>query len=259
MTTVGREADGVGHAQLGLRGVGRAFGPEPGVQALRDVNVDVGAGEAVAVIGRSGSGKSTLLNLLGLLDSPTSGNYQIEGTRVEHLPESARTRLRATFFGFVFQQSFLLGNRTAQENVEIPLYLQPNSWRERPRRALEALSSVGLRHRAGFLPRAMSGGECQRVAIARALVHRPRVLLCDEPTGNVDEKTTGEVLQLLLAASDAGMTLIMVTHDLAVARAFPRILSVRDGRVSEGPESFLDSESLTLRGQAGSSAPEGEG
>lgn len=239
-------------ALLALNGVGRSFGREPTtVRALQDASFDVAAGEAVAIIGRSGSGKSTLLNVLGLLDVATEGGYGVAGAEVTTLSEHDRTILRATFFGFVFQQSFLLATRTAQENVEVPLQLQGVSRRERRRRAREALDSVGLGERARFLPRAMSGGENQRVAIARAIAHKPRVLLCDEPTGNLDERTSRDVLGLLRESNGAGATLIMVTHDLALARSFPRILSVRDGRVSEGSASFLASESsITSAGAA---------
>ena len=202
------------------------------------------AGEAIAIIGRSGSGKSTLLNLLGLLDVATAGSYEVGGVEVDGLRESERTKLRARFFGFVFQQSYLLARRTALENVEVPLRLLGADRHARRQQAMQALASVGLESRAAFMSSAMSGGECQRVALARALAHQPPVLLCDEPTGNLDERTTAEVLELLFAANRAGTTLIVVTHDLALARSFPRTLSVRDGRVSEGPGSFFASESL---------------
>lgn len=236
--------DGAVGPQLSLRALARTYGRTQAVHALRDASFDVGAGEAVAIIGRSGSGKSTLLNLIGLLDVPTAGTYAVSGVPVDGLRERQRTRLRARFFGFVFQQSYLLSRRTALENAEVPLRLVGIPRQERRDRALQALSSVGLGERATFVSSAMSGGECQRVALARALVHRPAVLLCDEPTGNLDERTTAEVLELLFAANRAGTTLIIVTHDLALARTFPRTLSVRDGHVSEGTEGFFQSESL---------------
>ncbi len=231
-------------AQLSLRGLARTYGHAPAVHALRRASFDVDAGEAIAIIGRSGSGKSTLLNLLGLLDTATTGSYAVGGVAVDELHEGELTNLRAQFFGFVFQQSYLLSRRTALENVEVPLRLLRTPRHERKERAMRALASVGLAQRAAFMSNEMSGGECQRVALARALVHQPPVLLCDEPTGNLDERTTAEVLELLFAANRAGTTLIVVTHDLALARSFPRTLSVRDGLVSEGAESFFQSGAL---------------
>jgi ABC-type lipoprotein export system ATPase subunit len=247
-------ADDIG-VQLSLRGLARTYGVASAVHALRDASFDVEAGEAIAIIGRSGSGKSTLLNLLGLLDTGTAGIYEVCGVAVDGLRESDRTNLRAQFFGFVFQQSYLLARRTALENVEVPLRLLGATRHERRERAMQTLASVGLEKRAAFMSSAMSGGECQRVALARALVHQPPVLLCDEPTGNLDERTTAEVLELLFAANRAGTTLIVVTHDLALARSFPRTLSVRDGRVSEGPESFFASESLITGASPEAQAP----
>lgn len=249
-------ADAVG-VQLSLRGLARTYGHAPPVHALRDASFDVEAGEAIAIIGRSGSGKSTLLNLLGLLDTATTGSYKVGGVAVDELHESERTQLRAQFFGFVFQQSYLLARRTALENVEVPLRLLRTPRHERRQRAMQTLASVGLAERAAFMSSAMSGGECQRVALARALVHQPPVLLCDEPTGNLDERTTAEVLELLFAANRAGTTLIVVTHDLALARSFPRTLSVRDGHASEGAKSFFESESLIAQAIPDDESPGG--
>lgn len=244
--------------QLSLRGLARNYGHAPAVQALRDASFEVRAGEAVAVIGRSGSGKSTLLNLVGLLDRPSAGSYALSGVEVGAASESERTRLRAMFFGFVFQQSYLLSRRTALENVQVPLRLLGVPLRERKDRALQALASVGLADRAPFMPSQLSGGECQRVALARALVHEPAVLLCDEPTGNLDERTSAEVLELLFAANRVGTTLMVVTHDLAMARTFPRVLSVRDGQVSEGMGGFFESESLIAAATEASRPAAGE-
>jgi putative ABC transport system ATP-binding protein len=244
--------------QLSLRALARTYGHAPAVHALRDASFDIDVGEAVAIIGRSGSGKSTLLNLIALLDTATAGSYAVAGLQVDGLRESERTQLRARFFGFVFQQSYLLSRRTALENVEVPLRLLGIARGERRSRAMQALSSVGLGERSTFVSSAMSGGECQRVALARAIVHRPAVLVCDEPTGNLDERTSAEVLELLFAANRDGTTLIVVTHDLALARVFPRTLSVRDGQVSEGTGGFFESESLIAGTVQGEHAPAGE-
>ncbi|MGH2859725.1 MAG: ABC transporter ATP-binding protein [Solirubrobacteraceae bacterium] len=229
---------------LTLTGVGRTYPGSPPVHALRDATFSVAAGEVVGIIGRSGSGKSTLLNVLGLLDLPTGGDYRVNGQRVGSLRDRAQTALRAQFFGFVFQQSFLLPSLSAQENVELGMRPRRLAAVERRERAIEALAQVGLSHRRRFLPGEMSGGECQRVAIARALAQRPRVLLCDEPTGNLDERTSGEVLHGLIDDRPPEVAVVLVTHDMGIARTLPRLLSVRDGAVSEGAGAFLDAETL---------------
>ena len=229
---------------LTLTGVGRTYPGSPPVPALREATFSVLAGEVLGIIGRSGSGKSTLLNLLGLLDLPTSGDYRVGGQRVGSLSDREQTSLRARFFGFVFQQSFLLPSLSAQENVELGMRPRRLAAVERRERAIEALAQVGLSHRRRFLPSKMSGGECQRVAIARALAQRPRVLLCDEPTGNLDERTSAEVLQMLIDKQGPDVAVVMVTHDMGIARALPRLLSVRDGLVSEGEGEFLDAEAV---------------
>jgi putative ABC transport system ATP-binding protein len=229
---------------LTLTDVGRTYPGSPPVPALRDATFSVEAGEVLGIIGRSGSGKSTLLNLLGLLDLPTSGDYRVDGQRVGSLSDREQTALRARCFGFVFQQSFLLPSLSAQENVELGLRPRRLTPGERRERAIEALGQVGLSHRRRFLPGHMSGGECQRVAIARALAQRPRVLLCDEPTGNLDERTSGEVLKTLIDDRAPDVAVVMVTHDVGIARTLPRLLSVRDGLVSEGAGEFLDAEAL---------------
>ncbi|MGH2893382.1 MAG: ABC transporter ATP-binding protein [Solirubrobacteraceae bacterium] len=230
-----------------LTGVGRTYPGSPPVPALRDATFSVRAGEVLGIIGRSGSGKSTLLNLLGLLDLPTSGDYRVDGQRVGSLSDREQTALRARCFGFVFQQSFLLPSLSAQENVELGLRPRRLGPRERRERAIDALAQVGLSHRLRFLPGHLSGGECQRVAIARALAQRPRVLLCDEPTGNLDERTSSEVLQTLIDNRAPDVAVVMVTHDTGIARTLPRLLSVRDGLVSEGAGEFLDAEALAGR------------
>jgi putative ABC transport system ATP-binding protein len=229
---------------LTLTGVGRTYPGSPPVPALRDATFSVSAGAVLGIIGRSGSGKSTLLNLLGLLDLPTSGDYRVGGQRVGSLSDREQTALRGRFFGFVFQQSFLLPSLSAQENVELALRPRRLAAGERRERAMDALAQVGLSHRRRFLPGHMSGGECQRVAIARALAQRPQVLLCDEPTGNLDERTSGEVLQTLIENQAPEVAVVIVTHDMGIARTLPRLLSVRDGAVSEGAGAFLDAETL---------------
>jgi putative ABC transport system ATP-binding protein len=203
----------------------------------------------MGIIGRSGSGKSTLLNILGLLDLPTSGDYRVGGERVGQLGDRAQTALRARFFGFVFQQSFLLPSLSAQENVELGLRPRRLSPSARRARAIDALAQVGLSHRRRFLPGEMSGGEGQRVVIARALAQQPRVLLCDEPTGNLDERTSGEVLRTLIDNQDHDVAVVIVTHDMGIARTLPRLLSVRDGAVSEGAGEFLAAETSPGDGQ----------
>jgi putative ABC transport system ATP-binding protein len=234
---------------LTLTDVGRRYPGSPPVDALRDATFSVRAGEVLGIIGRSGSGKSTLLNILGLLDLPTSGDYRVGGQRVESLSDREQTALRAEFFGFVFQQSFLLASLSAQENVELGLRPRRLAPSERRERAIEALAQVGLSHRRRFLPGEMSGGEGQRAAIARALAQRPRVLLCDEPTGNLDEHTSGQVLQTLIDNQAPDVAVIIVTHDMGIARTLPRLLSVRDGAVSEGAGEFLAAETLPGGGQ----------
>lgn len=229
---------------LTLTDVGRTYPGSPPVHALRGATFSVGIGEVLGIVGRSGSGKSTLLNVLGLLDLPTDGDYRIGGQRVGSLSDREQTALRARFFGFVFQQSFLLPSLSAQENVELALRPRRLSTSVRRERAIDALAQVGLSHRRRFLPGEMSGGECQRVAIARALAQRPRVMLCDEPTGNLDEYTTAEVLHTLIDNQAADVAVVVVTHDMGIARTLPRLLSVRDGAVSEGAGEFLAAETL---------------
>ena len=186
---------------------------------LTGVTLSVDAGEHVAVVGRSGTGKSTLLNILGLLDSPTSGEYLLEGVPIGRLSNGTRTRRRGRDFGFVFQQFNLLPGRTALENVAAPLmYARGRAFWRRFTLAAQMLDRVGLGDRLDTMPEKLSGGEQQRVAIARALVRRPRVILADEPTGALDVETGGEVMTLLdTIASESGAALIAITHDLAVA------------------------------------------
>jgi putative ABC transport system ATP-binding protein len=208
-------------------------GPEV-VHALRDVDLEIGSGEFVAVIGASGSGKSTLMNILGCLDRPTSGRYELAGIDVTERSADARALVRNRLIGFVFQGFNLLPRTTALENVELPLIYRGIGARERLRRAAHALARVGLADRAHHTPAQLSGGQQQRVAIARALVTNPPLLLADEPTGNLDTKTSHEVLSLLQELSRShGITVCMVTHEPDIAACASRIITVRDGRIEK--------------------------
>lgn len=235
---------------LRLTDVTRIYPGSPPVPALVAASFSVQPGEVLGIIGRSGSGKSTLLNVLGLLDVPTGGEYLVAGEPASAMTDRQQTRLRGECFGFVFQQSFLLPSLSAQENVELVLRPRRLRGEDRRRRAVDALRRVGLEHRRRFLPGKMSGGECQRVAIARALAQRPSVLLCDEPTGNLDERSTTEVIQALIDNRDRDAAVVIVTHDMAVARTMPRLLSVRDGVVSEGAGEFLRAETTPGMGHS---------
>jgi putative ABC transport system ATP-binding protein len=236
-----------GRDLLTLVDVGRVYPGNPPVSALRNATFAVTGGEIVGVVGKSGSGKSTLLNVLGLLDRPTSGELRVGGRPVGALNDRAQTRLRAEFLAFVFQQSFLLQSLSAQENVELALRPRGLAASDRRSRAIAALEQVGLGHRRRFTPGRLSGGECQRVAIARALAQEPRVLLCDEPTGNLDETTGAQILETLLATQRDDRAVVIVTHDLSIARSLPRVLSVRDGAVSEGLGIFAGVETAASR------------
>jgi putative ABC transport system ATP-binding protein len=203
------------------------------VHAVRGISLDIQPGEFVAIMGASGSGKSTLMNTLGCLDRPTSGSYVLDGIDVSGLDRGARADLRNQKLGFVFQGFNLLARTSAQENVELPMLYSPQRVpaAEMRRRALAALAIVGLADRADHLPSQLSGGQQQRVAIARALVNQPRLLLADEPTGNLDSRTSIEVMGVFQSLNEQGITLVMVTHELDVASYCKRILVVRDGLV----------------------------
>jgi putative ABC transport system ATP-binding protein len=217
-----------------LEGLRREFSAgDSKVVALRDINLTIGAGEMVAIVGASGSGKSTLMNVLGCLDKPTSGEYRLAGSGVAEFDRAQLALLRNRKIGFVFQSFNLLARTTALENVELPLlYSVPLvSHRERRARATHALESVGLASRLHHLPSQLSGGQQQRVAIARALVTRPELLLADEPTGNLDSRTSIEIMGLLQTQNDAGLTVVMVTHELDIAAYCKRIVVMRDGQI----------------------------
>ena len=203
------------------------------VHAVRGISLDIQAGEFVAIMGASGSGKSTLMNTLGCLDRPTGGTYHLDGVDVSSLDREARADLRNQKLGFVFQGFNLLARTSALENVELPMLYAPKraGAAEMKRRALAALAIVGLAERSDHFPSQLSGGQQQRVAIARALVNEPRLLLADEPTGNLDSRTSIEVMGVFQRLNEQGITLVMVTHELDVANYCKRILVVRDGLV----------------------------
>jgi putative ABC transport system ATP-binding protein len=203
------------------------------VTALNGVSLDIDQGEFVALIGPSGSGKSTLMNTLGCLDRPTRGSYRLAGDEVAGLSPDELARLRNRRIGFVFQSFNLLARTTALENVEAPLLYDPSCpRRQRKRRATEFLQRVGLGDRLDHRPNQLSGGQQQRVAIARALVNRPAILLCDEPTGNLDTRTSRDIMALFRELNEAdGLTVILVTHDLDIARKADRALVLVDGEV----------------------------
>ncbi len=213
---------------------------ETEVHALRGVSLSVERGEYVALMGPSGSGKSTLMNTLGCLDRPTSGSYLLDGDEVAKMSRDTRARLRNRKFGFVFQNFNLLARTSAIENVELPLlYTRGLSARQRRHRALEVLENVGLGDRLYHHPGQLSGGQQQRVAIARALVNEPAIIMADEPTGNLDSRTSREVIDLLKHLNeDTAITLILVTHDQDVARHAKRILVLKDGGIVEDTHDF---------------------
>jgi putative ABC transport system ATP-binding protein len=218
-------------AVIRMCGAGRTYPGPPPVSALRDIDLTVETGEYVAVTGPSGAGKSTLLNLLGLLDRPTQGRCELDGIDVAGLPESRRSALRGARIGFVFQGFHLLPHRTAMENVTLAQVYGHRPHAGRAEAALAALTRVGMTHRAHALPATLSGGERQRVAIARAVVNMPRLVLCDEPTGNLDSAATGTLLGLLDELSSAGLTIVVITHDDAVASRAHRRIGILDGQI----------------------------
>jgi putative ABC transport system ATP-binding protein len=217
---------------LALEAVYRTFrvGTLP-VPVIRDITLGIEAGECVAIMGPSGSGKSTLMNMVGLLDRPTSGSIRLDGADTARLTDDARARMRRDWIGFVFQSYNLLPRSTAIENVELPLIYAGVAPRLRRLRARAALEAVGMAIRETHFPSQLSGGEQQRVAIARALVGDPAVLLADEPTGALDSRTGAEILDLFRDLNRGGQTVVMITHDAAVAAHCGRTVHLRDGRI----------------------------
>ena len=202
------------------------------VHALRGIDLTIESGDLVAIMGSSGSGKSTLMNLIGCLDTPTSGEYILDGERVESLSKNQRAMIRNRKIGFVFQGFNLLSRTTALENVELPLfYDRQNHVKNHRQAAIEALNRVGLADRLEHTPNQLSGGQQQRVAIARALVNQPAILLADEPTGNLDSRTSIEIMSVFQELNTEGVTVILVTHEPDVANYARRIVGLRDGRI----------------------------
>jgi putative ABC transport system ATP-binding protein len=216
-------------AVLDVRGVVKRY--PGGVEALRGVDLGVEAGELLAVVGPSGSGKSTLLHVMGTLERPSEGSVRVAGHDVAGLSDRELAALRARHIGFVFQQFFLVDGMTAVDNVAAGLLYAGVPARERRRRAAEQLEQVGLAHRLGHHPAQLSGGERQRVAIARALIGRPSIVFADEPTGNLDSRTSAQIVELLHELNAGGATIVVITHDTELASSMPRRVHVRDGEI----------------------------
>ena len=209
-------------------------GKEP-VRVLKNINLTVEKGEYLAIMGPSGSGKTTLMNLIGCLDVPTSGEYELDGKNLKDLSDDALAEIRNKHIGFVFQHFHLMPKMDAVENVALPLLYAGVPLKERRERAEEALKAVGLEERMHFLPNQMSGGQCQRVAIARAMVGKPDLLLADEPTGALDTKSGAQIMDIFRQLSEEGMTIIMITHEHSIAECADKIYHILDGEL-QNPE-----------------------
>ncbi len=219
---------------IGMRGIRKVYNTgRLDVEALRGVDLDIARNEYVAVVGPSGSGKSTLMNIMGCLDTPTSGDYVLSGDSVAGLDRNRLAEIRNRHIGFVFQNFNLLPYASAQENVELPLLFAGLPSRQRRLRAAEMLDRVGLADRVDHKPSELSGGQMQRVAIARALVNRPAIVLADEPTGNLDSTSGEGIVGLFNELHAAGQTIVIITHDQAIARMASRTVHIRDGEILE--------------------------
>ena len=205
-------------------------GKEP-VRVLKNINLTVEKGEYLAIMGPSGSGKTTLMNLIGCLDVPTSGSYELDGKNLKDLSDDALAEIRNKHIGFVFQHFHLMPKMDALDNVALPLLYAGVSLKDRRARAEEALKAVGLEDRIHFLPNQLSGGQCQRVAIARAMVGNPDLLLADEPTGALDTKSGNQIMDIFRQLSDGGMTIIMITHEQSIAQCADKIYHILDGEL----------------------------
>ncbi|MFR5356382.1 MAG: ABC transporter ATP-binding protein [Clostridia bacterium] len=215
-----------------VRDLCKVYNPgENEVRALDHVDLSIDKGELVGIIGHSGSGKSTLMNMLGCLDVPTSGNYYLNGKDVSNMTDDELSDVRNVEIGFIFQGFNLIPNLTAKENVELPLIYRGVSKKEREDLAVESLKAVGLEHRLDHKPSEMSGGQQQRVAIARAIATRPPVILADEPTGNLDSRSTQEIMEVLKELHRSGRTVILITHDDEIAAQVNRVIRIKDGKV----------------------------
>ncbi|MDO4293158.1 MAG: ABC transporter ATP-binding protein [Eubacteriales bacterium] len=201
---------------------------------LKGIDLTVEKGEFLAVLGPSGSGKSTLMNIIGCLDTPTSGEYYLSGMKIANQSEQTLAHIRNKQIGFIFQSFFLLQRQSALENVKLPMMYADIPEREQEKRALAMLERVGLKEKAHYYPNQLSGGQQQRVAIARALGNNPAILLADEPTGALDQKTGRQVMELFHELNDEGRTIIMITHDIHIARHASRIVRILDGNIGEG-------------------------
>jgi putative ABC transport system ATP-binding protein len=229
-----RNGGGAGFPVIRVEDVVKVYGEgDARVHALQGVSFDIRAGDMCAIMGPSGSGKSTLMHILGCLDRPTSGSYRLDGEDVSRLDRDRLAEIRNERIGFVFQSFNLLPRTSALENVELPLLYSSADHGPMERRAAECLGLVGLGDRARHLPSQLSGGQQQRVAIARALVNEPSLLLADEPTGNLDTKTSHEIMEVLKGLNARGMTIILITHETDIARYAGRVIELRDGMIVE--------------------------
>jgi putative ABC transport system ATP-binding protein len=254
----GSAIGGAGVPVLDVDDVTKSYPGEPPVQALRGVNLAIGQGELVGIVGPSGSGKTTLLQLMGTLDRPTSGRVRITGLDVARMTDDDVAYLRATRIGFIFQQFFLAEHSTVVDNVADGLLYAGIPLKQRRQRALDALDLVGLAARSQARPTQLSGGQRQRVAIARALVGQPAIVLADEPTGNLDQATGYAILALIDQLHQAGSTIVVITHDHAIAARMPRRVEILDGHIvaDTGPTAGTDSRPLALLAQPPNSAPQ---
>ena len=219
---------------LNLQGIYKSYGGTIEVPVLKNVSIQVAEGEYVAIMGPSGSGKTTLMNIIGCLDRCTEGTYELDGADISRISENELSEVRLKKIGFVFQTFELLPGETAIENVALPLVYAGVPKAEREKAAVEALTKVGLGERVNFKPNQLSGGQKQRVAIARALINHPRILLADEPTGALDQKSGKQVMELFEELNKEGVTIVMITHDAHVASKAMRVIHIIDGMIQEG-------------------------